>query len=131
MKVRRQLEFAIAASRGVALRKAPSTLDAVREIVRERGPRGLYNGFKLHFSMSLRWIMCIRTLTFHHLARDTLGTALYFLEYDSMRHVLGRLPSGEQGPTPHWLPIHPSLVPFFCGSLAGVTSWALIYPLDV
>jgi solute carrier family 25 carnitine/acylcarnitine transporter 20/29 len=63
--------------------------------------------------------------------RDTVGTALYFLEYDSMRHVLGRLPSGEQGPTPTWLPIHASVVPFVCGSLAGVTSWALIYPLDV
>ena len=65
------------------------------------------------------------------LVRDTLGTALYFFEYDGMRHILGRLPSGEQGPTPPWLPIHPSLVPFVCGSLAGVTSWALIYPLDV
>jgi hypothetical protein len=48
-----------------------------------------------------------------------------------MRHILGRLPSGEQGSTPSWLPIHASLVPFVCGSLAGVTSWALIYPLDV
>ncbi|KZV72923.1 mitochondrial carrier [Peniophora sp. CONT] len=113
VKVRRQLEFAIAASRGVTLRRAPNTISAVREIVRERGPFGMYNGFKLHFM------------------RDTLGTSLYFLEYDSMRHLLGRFPSGEQGPTPPWLPIPASLVPFFCGSLAGVTSWALIYPLDV
>lgn len=63
--------------------------------------------------------------------RDTSGTALYFMEYDGMRHLLGRLPSGEQGPTPAWLPIHSSLVPFVCGSLSGVTSWALIYPMDV
>ena len=63
--------------------------------------------------------------------RDTAGTALYFLEYDGMRHLLGRTSSGEQGPTPSWLPIHASLVPFVCGSLSGVTSWALIYPLDV
>jgi hypothetical protein len=63
--------------------------------------------------------------------RDTSGTALYFMEYDGMRHLLGRLPSGEQGPTPAWLPIHASLVPFVCGSLSGVTSWALIYPMDV
>ncbi|KAI0031818.1 mitochondrial carrier [Vararia minispora EC-137] len=113
VKVRRQLEYTIAASRGIALSKAPSTLSAVKEIVRERGVRGLYNGFRLHF------------------IRDTMGTALYFLEYDSMRHLLGRLPSGEQGPTPAWLPIHASVVPFVCGSLAGVTSWAVIYPLDV
>lgn len=28
-----------------------------------------------------------------------------------------------------WLP--KGFVPFLCGSLAGVTSWALIYPVDV
>jgi len=113
VKVRRQLEYTIAASRGIALAKPPGTLEAVREIYRNNGLTGLYTGFRLHF------------------IRDTLGTALYFLEYDGMRHLLGRLRSGEQGPTPSWLPIHPSLVPFVCGSLSGVTSWALIYPLDV
>jgi len=81
--------------------------------MKTRGVFGLYTGFKLHF------------------VRDTSGTALYFMEYDGMRHLLGRLPSGEQGPTPAWLPIHASLVPFVCGSLSGVTSWALIYPMDV
>lgn len=63
--------------------------------------------------------------------RDTAGTALYFFEYDAFRHLLGRQRSGEQGPTPHWLPIPVSLIPFLCGSFAGVTSWALIYPVDV
>jgi solute carrier family 25 carnitine/acylcarnitine transporter 20/29 len=59
------------------------------------------------------------------------GTALYFFEYDSFRYLLGRQPSGEQGDVPYHLPIHPTLIPFMCGSIAGVTSWALIYPLDV
>lgn len=70
-------------------------------------------------------------LTRVDVVRDTSGTALYFLEYDSLRHLLGRLPSGEQGDVPSWFPIHPSLLPFFCGSFAGVSSWALIYPVDV
>ncbi|ESK94518.1 hypothetical protein Moror_7985 [Moniliophthora roreri MCA 2997] len=113
VKVRRQLEYSIAASRGVQLTKAPGTLDAVREIFKTNGIAGLYTGFRLHF------------------IRDTMGTALYFLEYDGMRHLLGRQRSGEQGPTPSWLPIPASLVPFVCGSFSGVTSWALIYPLDV
>ena len=60
-----------------------------------------------------------------------LGTALYFMEYDSFRYLLGRQQTGEQGPVPAWLPVHPNLIPFLCGSVAGVTSWALIYPLDV
>ncbi|KAA1469522.1 mitochondrial carrier [Dentipellis sp. KUC8613] len=113
VKVRRQLEYTIAEKKGVHIVKPPSTATAVREIIKSGGPFGLYTGFRLHF------------------VRDTLGTALYFFEYDSMRHLLGRLPSGEQGPTPSWLPIHASLVPFVCGSFSGVTSWALIYPLDV
>ena len=54
------------------------------------------------------------------LVRDTAGTALYFLEYDGMRHLLGRHRSGEQGPTPSWLPVPASVVPFVCGSVSGV-----------
>ncbi|KAF9454575.1 hypothetical protein P691DRAFT_655672 [Macrolepiota fuliginosa MF-IS2] len=113
VKVRRQLEYSIAATKGVALIRPPGTAEAVREIFRTNGLGGLYTGFRLHF------------------VRDTAGTALYFLEYDGMRHLLGRNRSGEQGPTPSWLPVHSSLVPFICGSVSGVTSWALIYPLDV
>jgi len=113
VKVRRQLEYTIAASRGITLVKPPGTLEAVREIVRNNGIKGLYTGMQIH------------------LLRDTLGTGLYFLEYDGMRHLLGRRRSGEQAPTPAWFPVPPSLVPFMCGSIAGVTSWAVIYPLDV
>lgn len=113
VKVRRQLEFTIAASKGVHLVKPPGTAAAVKEMFKTNGIRGLYTGFRLHF------------------LRDTLGTGLYFFEYDGMRHLLGRERNGEQGSTPSWLPIHSSLVPFVCGSLSGVTSWALIYPLDV
>ncbi|KAI6028664.1 hypothetical protein F5J12DRAFT_903607 [Pisolithus orientalis] len=112
-KVRRQLEYSIAATKGIQLIKPPNTIEAVRDIVRMHGVSGLYLGFRLHF------------------LRDTSGTALYFFEYDAMRHLLGRERSGEQGPTPQWLPIPNSLIPFVCGSFAGVTSWALIYPLDV
>ncbi|KAG1827154.1 uncharacterized protein BJ212DRAFT_1443298 [Suillus subaureus] len=113
VKVRRQLEYSIAATKGVQMVKPPNTIDAVREIFRTHGLSGLWIGFRLHF------------------VRDTAGTALYFFEYDAMRHLLGRQRSGEQGPTPAWLPIPTSLIPFVCGSLAGVSSWALIYPLDV
>ncbi|KAF5358460.1 hypothetical protein D9756_001484 [Leucocoprinus leucothites] len=113
VKVRRQLEYSIAAAKGISLVRPPGTTEAVREIFRANGLGGLYTGFKLHF------------------IRDTAGTALYFMEYDGMRHLLGRSRSGEQGPAPSWLPVHPSLVPFVCGSVSGVTSWALIYPLDV
>jgi solute carrier family 25 carnitine/acylcarnitine transporter 20/29 len=77
--------------------------------------------------------------------RDTLGTALYFAEYDVLRHILGRKINmddadeggrrgrEEQGKVPDWARVWlpRGLIPFLCGSLAGVTSWALIYPVDV
>lgn len=113
VKVRRQLEYSIAEAKGLHLDKPPSNWQAVTDIVKVAGVRGLYSGFPMHF------------------LRDTSGTALYFWEYDSLRFLLGRSASGEQGPTPPWLPLPASLVPFACGSFAGVTSWALIYPLDV
>ena len=73
-------------------------------------------------------------LTYMPPVRDTLGTALYFAEYDVFRYVLGRDPlTDRQGPVPEWakglLPV--SLIPFSAGAVAGVTSWALIYPVDV
>ena len=65
----------------------PTTLQAVRMIISTSGYRGLYTGCKLHF------------------VRDTLGTALYFAEYDVMRHMLGRERRDDeliQGDVPDW-----------------------------
>lgn len=82
--------------------------------------------------ISFAFVVALSTCdSYRYAVRDTAGTALYFFEYDALRHLLGRQRSGEQGPTPPWLPIPVSLIPFVCGSVAGVTSWALIYPLDV
>jgi len=78
-----------------------------------------------HRFPSLMSCLCLMTVgwCWSFTVRDTAGTALYFLEYDGMRHMLGRSRSGEQGPTPSWFPVHPSLVPFVCGSISGV--WLL------
>ncbi|EPQ58302.1 mitochondrial carrier, partial [Gloeophyllum trabeum ATCC 11539] len=113
VKIRRQLEYAIAASKGQRIAKPPSTMEAVRDIIRTNGRFGMWTGMRMHF------------------LRDTSGTGLYFLEYDGMRYLMGRRPNGEQGPPPPWLPLPNGLIPFVCGSFCGVTSWALIYPLDV
>ncbi|OCF75694.1 hypothetical protein I204_02986 [Kwoniella mangroviensis CBS 8886] len=109
----------------------PTTIQAVKLIINSSGYRGLYIGWRLHF------------------IRDTLGTALYFAEYDVMRYYLGRskstyhpgqgqgdIGSGAkaeiQGDVPNWAKsfLPKSMIPFLCGSLAGVSSWALIYPVD-
>jgi len=123
MQVRRQLEYSIAHSKGITLVRPPGTVEAVREIFRANGLCGLYTGFRLHFSASSLSEFHDSLLILDFAVRDTAGTALYFLEYDGMRHMLGRSRSGVQGPTPSWFPVHPSLVPFVCGSVSGV--WLL------
>ena len=47
-QVRRQLEYSIAETKGIHIVKPPNTLDAVRDIFRANGIRGLYTGFRLH-----------------------------------------------------------------------------------
>lgn len=49
LQVRRQLEYAIAQSKGQHLVKPPGTMEAVRDIFRANGVAGLYTGFRLHF----------------------------------------------------------------------------------
>lgn len=96
--------------------KPPGTLSAVKDIYGRYGVPGLWTGFNLHF------------------VRDTLGTALYFAEYDTIRYLLNRDPiTGKQGPIPTWaqnIGIGDHSVAFVSGAFAGVTSWALIYPVD-
>jgi len=48
VKVRRQLEFSIAAAKGIVIVKPPNTWDSVKDIFRTRGPMGLYTGWPLH-----------------------------------------------------------------------------------
>ena len=48
VKVRRQLEFSIAAAKGIVIVKPPNTWGSVKDIFRTRGPMGLYTGWPLH-----------------------------------------------------------------------------------
>jgi hypothetical protein len=48
-QVRRQLEYSIAEKKGLTVVKPPTTTQAVMDIVRTSGIRGLYTGFGLHF----------------------------------------------------------------------------------
>jgi len=80
------------------------TFKTAKNIVKHRGFAGLYSGFKLH------------------LLRDTLGTAIYFMTYESSKQLLTTL-SGDKSPT------NPLSV-VLAGGICGVASWALIYPID-
>jgi len=80
------------------------TFKTAKNIVKHRGFIGLYSGFNLH------------------LLRDTLGTAIYFMTYESSKQLLTTY-RGDKSPT------NPFAV-VVAGGLCGVASWALIYPID-
>lgn len=98
-KIERQVERAVAASY-----QNKGTFKTAKNIVKHRGIGGLYSGFNLH------------------LLRDTLGTAIYFMTYESSKQLLTTY-QGNASPT------NPLSV-VLAGGICGVASWALIYPID-
>ncbi|CAG8958321.1 hypothetical protein HYFRA_00000677 [Hymenoscyphus fraxineus] len=80
------------------------TFQTAKNIVKHRGIAGLYSGFNLH------------------LMRDTLGTAIYFMTYESSKQLLTTYTNDTSPTNP--------LAVLFAGGLCGVASWALIYPID-
>lgn len=115
VKVQRQLEFLIASQRqkaagqSNAVFKPQSGFRAALDIYRTHGGlRGFYLGFPLHLS------------------RDTLGSALYFGIYDTLRAVANQLEARKQT-----MGLPGPVVSFLIGSSAGMLSWLLVYPVDL
>jgi hypothetical protein len=82
--------------------KYRSTWDCVQRIFRANGPTGFLKGY---------------TVT---VVREIPSFAMYFMVYDTVGAYL----SPRDAPTP----IH---VTMFAGGMAGCSSWAFVYPMDV
>lgn len=80
------------------------TLRTMANIIKHRGVLGLYTGFTLH------------------LLRDTLGTAIYFMVYESGKQV-GNTLAGDH-------PNSNKAAVVAAGGMCGLVSWAMIYPID-
>ncbi|KAI4723014.1 hypothetical protein E4T48_00601 [Aureobasidium sp. EXF-10727] len=70
-----------------------------QQLVRERGIRGLYCGYRLH------------------LVRDTIGTAIYFGTYETVKQILSNGRGNE--------PAEPAAVAL-AGGTCGIVSWVLV-----
>ncbi|TIA75133.1 hypothetical protein E3P92_00839 [Wallemia ichthyophaga] len=108
IKINRQLEFQIASSRGLVYRDL-GTIGSGRDIIKKhRGAiTGLYTGLKLH------------------MMRDSFGTGLYFSIYDSLKWLTRSNPNHNLNKLP------PQVAAFLGGATAGISSWLLVYPVDV
>lgn len=124
VKVQRQLEYLIAVQKGLVKKATAagggrtfvpqSGFQAAANIYRNFGGiKGFYMGFPLH------------------MARDTLGTALYFGFYDSIRKLVSRHSKNDSRSGPSLYGIPGPVVSFLSGSSAGILSWLIVYPVDL
>lgn len=72
-----------------------------RRLVRDRGLQGLYAGYRLH------------------LLRDTIGTSIYFITYESAKQLMGNA-RGKSSTSPYAVVV--------AGGLCGIVSWACVSP---
>lgn len=107
----------IGGNSGSAAKKAPakfrpqSGFKAAANILNNHGGiKGFYIGFPLHIT------------------RDSLGTALYFGSYDSIRALVNRNSSKSDGSL---FGVPAPVVSFLSGSTAGIASWLIVYPVDL
>ncbi|KAF2159774.1 hypothetical protein M409DRAFT_70821 [Zasmidium cellare ATCC 36951] len=84
--------------------KSGGSMATARRLVRDRGLQGLYAGYRLH------------------LLRDTIGTSIYFITYESAKQLMGNA-RGKSSTSPYAVVV--------AGGLCGIVSWACIYPVDV
>lgn len=78
------------------------TFATARQLVRNRGLMGLYSGFG------------------YHLLRDSIGTAVYFITYETAKQLLAN--ASGAGPTnTHAVAL--------AGGVCGLVSWACVCPL--
>lgn len=100
--VANRAQAASGAPREPSLRRKPriGTFEAIRQIVKLRGLRGVYTGFHLHA------------------LRDTVGTAMYFGIYETVKKVAAKEMGSDQSAfgAPAIAGAICSTIPWFCVS---------------
>ncbi|KAJ5949689.1 mitochondrial carrier [Penicillium verhagenii] len=93
------------AARNPDLRRKPrlGTVQAIRQIVKRHGFRGLYTGFRLH------------------VLRDTVGSGLYFSVYETVKQVAAKELGDNKSPFG---------APMIAGAICSTVPWVCTYPLD-
>ncbi|KAJ5368648.1 uncharacterized protein N7496_008408 [Penicillium cataractarum] len=103
--VSNRAQAAPGAARDPSLRSKPriGTVEAIRQIIKRHGFRGLYTGFHLHA------------------LRDTVGTAMYFGIYETVKQVAAKEIGSDQSPLG---------APAIAGAICSTIPWFCTYPLD-
>ncbi|MBE7182773.1 MAG: MC/SLC25 family protein, partial [Terriglobus roseus] len=98
---------------GAAGEPAASSWGVAREVVRREGLRGLYFGGAVTS------------------VRDAVGYGFYFWSYELLKQAWTRREESVAGGTVGEADADAALKVLVCGGVAGVVTWASIFPLDV
>lgn len=96
------------------------TLKTLGNLVKHRGFTGLYTGFNLHLC-KLKGPFTWQGILMIRVVRDTLGTGLYFMTYESSKQLLTTFGGDGSHSNP--------LAVLVAGGLCGIVSWAMICEL--
>jgi len=94
------------------------TFQTLGNIIKHRGFGGLYTGFSLHLSKAFLLQPVSGSYADCCSVRDTLGTATYFMTYESSKQLLTTFGGDGTHSSP--------LAVLVAGGLCGIVSWALI-----
>jgi hypothetical protein len=94
------------AARDPSLRRKPrlGTIQAIQQIIKRHGFRGLYTGFGLHAM------------------RDTVGSALYFSVYETVKQVAAKELGSDKSPFG---------APMIAGAICSTVPWFCVCPFTV
>ncbi|KAJ5907915.1 mitochondrial carrier domain-containing protein [Penicillium taxi] len=103
--VHNRSQAAPGAAADLSLRRKPrlGTVEAIREIIKRYGVRGLYTGFRLHA------------------LRDTVGSGLYFSVYETVKQIAAKELGKDTSPFG---------APMIAGAICSTVPWFCTYPLD-
>lgn len=101
--------------------KGLKTIATIRNIYKHRGLLGLYSGWRLHASKCYTAAHCDATNL--SIVRDTIGTGVYFGIYEATKQIIQTYRGTEGTVSP--------VATVVAGGMCGITSWAVVYPLDV
>jgi hypothetical protein len=94
------------------------TLRTMANIIKHRGIFGLYTGLRLHLRTWPSWSISFLYILTKLVVRDTLGTSIYFMVYESGKQI-GNTLAGDH-------PNSNKVAVVAAGGMCGLVSWAMI-----
>lgn len=95
------------------------TISTAKEIIKTQGSLGLWTGVRMHMGELVPKITWVYSILILLSVRDTIGTGVYFMTYESMKQLIVKY-QGAASPT------SPTAVAL-AGGACGIFSWIAVW----